>query len=259
MKSLLAILFLAMAAVPAVADEIVLRDGRRIPWKSVSDDGDAYAVETRDGKRLVLKKTEVDRFATGDSPSDTKPLVGASFTFDSKRTASVDLLPKAKTEGTAGAWKPGFRSVVNTGENPARVTLSFDYELPEEYDLVLQIERVSGTGGFEVGIIQGDATGAFHFDSFACAASMFGMIGGQFGVKTDGQVFRSGKARTVRVSVRKDAALVQLDGKDFWKSRLDWKSVTLFGDVPSPERRRPFLVAGGGAWKVASFSIVSMK
>lgn len=244
-----------LATRSCLADEIVLRDGRRVPWKSVADDGDSYIVEMKDGKKLTFKKSEVERFAMGDSTADTKPLTGASFTLDPKRSVTTDLIPKAKTEATGGAWKPGVRAIVNPGENPGRTTLSFDHELPEEYDLSLVVERMSGTGGFEIGIVQGDATAAFHFDAFNCAASMFGTIGGQFAAKTEGQVFRPGKARAVRIAVRRDALLVQLDGKDFWKSRLDWKTVSLHGDIPAPEKKRPFVVGYGGGWKIAMFTV----
>jgi hypothetical protein len=171
----------------------------------------------------------------------------------------VDLLPKAKTESTGGAWKsvPGLLS--NTGENPGRVTVSFDHELPEEYDLNLRIERGGGNGGFEVGIVSGGSSGCFHFDAFGAASSFFGQIGGQFAPKVDGQVFKPGKVRAVRVAVRKDAVLVQVDGKDFWKSRIDWRAVTLHGDVPKPEPRKMFLTAAGGAWRVSGFSVLEIR
>jgi len=239
-------------------DDLILKDGRRIAWKSVTDEGDTYSVEMKDGKKLTLKKSEVERLAVG-SEEPARPLTGATFTMDPKRAVTVDLLPKAKTESTSGAWKTVGRVLTNTGENSARVTVSFDFDMPEEYDLILQVERGGGTGGFDVGIVSGDSTGAFHFDAFSAASSFFGMMSGQFGPKQDGQVFRTGKSRTVKVSVRKDAVLVQLDGKDYWKSRVDWKAVTLLGDIPTPERRKLFLVAAGGSWKVLALSLVSVK
>jgi len=249
----------ALLALPCAADELVLRDGRRIQWKSVSTDGDAYTVETKDGKRLTFRKSEIERFSMEDAAPEGKALTGASFSMDPKRCVTTDLLLKAKVETTNGAWKHVGKTLVNTGENPSRVSVSFDHELPEEYDLTLSIERVSGNFGFDIGIVQGDVTGTFLFDAFNCGCSMFGMIGGQYATKTDGQIFRPGKARTVKVSVRRDAVLVQLDGKDFWKSRLDWKAVTAFGDIPVPEKRRLFVCAAGGSWKVSTVSMTSLK
>ena len=241
------------------ADELVLRDGRRIPWKSVSTDGDTYTVESKDGKKLTFRKAEVERFSMEDAAPEAKALTGASFSMDPKRSVTTDLLLKAKIEATGGAWKHVGKTLVNTGENTNRVSVSFDYELPEEYDLTLSVERVSGNFGFDIGIVHGDATGTFLFDAFNCGCSMFGMVGGQYAAKTDGQVFRPGKPRIVRVSVRRDAVLVQLDGKDFWKSRLDWKAVTAFGDIPVPEKRRLFICAAGGSWKVSTVSMTSLK
>jgi hypothetical protein len=249
----------ALLALPCAADELVLRDGRRIPWKSVSMDGEGYTVETKDGKKMTFKRVEIERFSMDDAAPEAKPLTGATFAIDLKRTVTTDLIMKAKVETTNGWWKQVGKTLVNTGENTGRVSVSFDHELPEEYDLTLQVERISGNFGFDIGIVHGDVTGTFLFDAFNCGCSMFGMIGGQYGSKMDGQVFRPGKSRTVRVSVRRDAMLVQLDGKDFWKSRLDWNAVSAFGDIPVPEKRRLFVCAAGGSWKVSSFTITTAK
>src|SRR5262245_1342429 len=97
--------FLFLVTLPCFADEILLKDGRRIPWKSVSDGGDAYTVEMKDGKKLTVKKSEVERFVTGDSAPETKPLTGASFALDPKRSVTTDLILKAKVETTGGSWK----------------------------------------------------------------------------------------------------------------------------------------------------------
>lgn len=254
------ILAISLALVlPCFADDLVLKDGRHLAWKTLTDEGDTYSVETKDGKKLSLKKSEIERLSIGSQEEPGKPLTGASFTFNPKKVANIDLLPKAKTEATTGAWKAAPGVLVNTGMNPGRVVLNFDYELPEEYDLTIRLEREAHTGGFEVGIVSGEVAGCFHFDAFGAASSFFGQLGGQFCPKIDGQVFRPGKARIVRVSVRKDAALVQLDGKEIWKSRLDWKAVSLHGDIPKPEKGRPFVVAAGGGWKVHQFTLTCLK
>lgn len=256
LRTLAAMLLLAL---PCFADDLVLKDGRRIAWKTLTDDGEGYTVETKEGKKLTFKKSEIERVAMGEEPA-TKPLTGASFTLNPKKTATVDLLPKAKTETTNGAWKSTPGVIESVGENPARVSVPFEFEVPEEYDLSLSIERgKTGNLGFDVGIIQGDSIGTFNFDSFYSAASCFAQISGQFGPRIDGQVFKPGKARIVRIAVRKDAVLVQVDGKDFWKSRLDWKTVTLHGDIPCSDKKKLFLTAAGGPWKVTSFILTYVK
>src|SRR5574342_822336 len=110
------IVLLALLALPAAADELVLRDGRRIPWKSLSAEGDTYTVETRDGKKLTFRKSEVERFSMEDAAPEAKALTGASFLLDPKRSVTTDLIMKAKVEATAGAWKMSGRTLVNTGE-----------------------------------------------------------------------------------------------------------------------------------------------
>lgn len=71
----IAIILVLILVAPSGGDEILLRDGRRIPWKTVTDEGEVYAVETKDGGKLKLKKSEVEKFIV-DRP-ESKPLAGS--------------------------------------------------------------------------------------------------------------------------------------------------------------------------------------
>src|SRR5579872_1327408 len=136
MKMLAAVLGLAMA-LPCLGDEIVMKDGRRIPWKSISDDGENYQIETRDGKRLSVKKADVDHF---NAPSDepiAAPLTGA--VIEPKKSSGpaqpIDILLKAKISPDGG-WKYMGRVLIGTAKAPARAVVVFDTDtLPDEYDL----------------------------------------------------------------------------------------------------------------------------
>lgn len=257
MKTKMAIISILLAST-CFADDLVLKDGKRITWKTLTDDGASYLVETADGKKLTVKKKDVERITVGAQAANTQPLTGASFAMDPKKVVMVDLLPKAKTEATKGAWvaQPGMLS--NTGENTSRVTVFFDHEVVGDYDMTLRIERVSGKGGFDVGMTYDGSAGAYFFDAFDSASSMFGMVDGEWIGSVKGNVFQAGKPRTVKISVRKDAVLVQVDGKDYWKSRVDWKTVTLHNDLKA-EPGKLFLTSYGGGWKVSACSIVHAK
>src|SRR5258708_23222760 len=76
------------------ADELILKDGKNISWKSMTDDGATLTVVTTDGKKLTIRKEEVDKIVIQPS-KDTPPtvLTGASITFDKKKKLEiVDLL-----------------------------------------------------------------------------------------------------------------------------------------------------------------------
>jgi hypothetical protein len=241
-----------------MADEIVLRDGKKISWKALSDEGDSYSVETKDGQKLMLKKSEVDRFSVS-RPAEPAPLTGASFAFDQKKTTTSDILLKADARGSE-SWKLAGRTLLGSATWPARQVVTFDVDVPEEYDLSATVERAdSGNKDFAVGIVAGGAQCAFHFDSWDASASSLALVGGAESEKAPGGVFRQGKPRLVKLMVRRDGLVVQVDGKDFWKGRIDWHQATTHPSVVVREKSRLFLVAAGGSWKVSSLTLTSAK
>src|SRR5437016_7617002 len=88
------------------ADEIQTKDGKKIEFKLLADEGDFWELTTPQGTKVTVKKADFDKFI----PSGVKdvPLTGASFTFDKKRKLeTVDLLAKVdpKKDGITGTWK----------------------------------------------------------------------------------------------------------------------------------------------------------
>lgn len=261
MKYIGVVLMLALTGGVASADELLLTDGRKVAWKSIADQGDSYAIETKDGQKLTIKKADVEKFVV-DRPPAAPPLTGASFTMDPKKAVTTDLIPKAEVDpkDPGAKWKLAGKALVGAGAWPTRSVLLFDYELPEEYDLSLVVERVgNGNKDFAVGIAAGNALCAFHFDAWDATKSVLALVAGGEGEAVAGQVFRPGKPRVVKVMVRKDDLGVQLDGKDFWKGRVDWKQVTPHQAVIVRSKGKPFLVAAGGDWKVSAFSVIHVK
>lgn len=254
-----AVVLLALLASPCLADDLVLKDGKRIPWKTLADDGESYAVETREGQKLSVRKVDVDRISVSRPEAAAGPLTGASIAFDQKRSSTVDLLPKVDVRSSE-SWKLAGRTLVGSATWPARQVVTVDADVPEEYDLTLVVERAdSGSKDFAVGLVASGAQCAFHFDSWDASASSLALLSGAESEKAPGGVFRSGKPRTVRLMVRRDGLVVQLDGKDFWKGRFDWRQASTHPAVVVREKSRLFLVAAGGSWKVHSFSMTVQK
>lgn len=255
MKTMLLALLITL---PCSADELILRDGKRISWKALSDDGDAYSIETANGQKMTVRKSDVDRISIA-RPESAAPLTGASFAFDVKHTATTDLIPKVDLHGV-DAWKLAGRSLAATASWPTRQTVTFDVDVPDEYDLTATIERAdAGNKDFAVGIVAGGAQCAFHFDSWDASASSLALIDGAESEKAPGGIFKQGKPRTVRLMVRKSGLVVQLDGKDFAKLRPDWSHTTVHSAVHVSSKSRLFLVAAGGSWKVSTFTLTSVK
>ncbi len=263
-----AALALALLCLPCRADEILLKDGRRIPWKSVAEDGDGYVVETKDDQKIKLKKSEVDRFvvtrdpgAKKDEPAAGPALTGATFTtMDPKKSLTVDLIQKASTAGQE-AWKVvGGKTMTGSAVWPKRAVVLFDHELPDEYDLLVVAERVGkGNKDFDIGIVAGGSTCALHLDCYDGTVTCLALLGGGEGEHVNMTVFPPNKPRTVRLQVRKEALAVQLDGKEIWKGKVDWATASLHPQVQPAQRGKPFLVAAGGDWRVHAFTVTQLK
>lgn len=258
MKTLTASLAL-LIAFPCFADELILKDGRRIAWKSIADDGESYTVEGRDGKKVKVAKADVDHFSGPTDEPLAGPLTGAVAEKAKKpavAAAPIDILLKGKAGGDSG-WKYMGRMLVGTATFPTRSVLSFDHDpLPEEYDIALTVERADdGKKDFDLGIVTEKGTCAYHFDAWDATKSCLALLGGQEGEYTGGQVFKAGKPRQIKVEVRKDGIAIKLDSRDFYKGKVDWSIAGTHPAIKVHDKSKLFLVTAGGAWKVSAFTV----
>lgn len=229
MRTLLA---LALAALPCLADEVVLKDGGRIEFRSVEDNGDTYTIITPEGARRSVKRSDVEGF------SKTQPsvaLTGATMTFDKKsRVETVDLLKKADTDkgALAGTWQftAGGALVGDGAKGSARFQIQHVPPV-EEYNLTVVLERV----------VEGDNV-CITFPVPGGAQCMYGLdidVGAYHGIlvpenggyrrasKTPGKLLAVGKQRTVVFMVRKASFVVQIDGKDAYVTRPNWPTLAV--------------------------------
>lgn len=233
MRTMLA---LAALALPCLADEVVLKDGRRIEWKSIEDSGDnAYVLVTPEGNRITLKRTDVESFAKTEHVS---ALTGASMTFDKKVKLDVnDLLRKVESEKDylSGAWKALADGTLQCAR-PAQISTSRvqarHAPTSDEYNLTATVERVEDGDNIGFGLIApGGNRCTFVFDLENGTESGLLLPDQKREGVVKGKQFSPKKPRTVTFMVRKAGLVVQLDGKDFSTIRTDWSKVAPYPGV----------------------------
>jgi hypothetical protein len=247
------------------ADTLVLKDGKAIEWKTITDAGDSYTVETSKGEKITVKKADVKTLSGEASPV---LLTGASITFDKKEKLQVvDLLSRLdlKKDALTGSWKLAAGALVAQASGDASARLQFSgFAPPDEYDLSMVLERKEGGGSFEVGIVGDGHQVAFRFELFktfnglACVEgksvqdSPYTIVQGLFEPK---------KPRALVFMVRKNAFVVRLDGKDFYSWKADWSKAVLESDLAVQSKNCFFLETNGGGatWNVSKVIVTSVK
>lgn len=265
--------FALIAAVPALGDEIVLKDGKRLPWKSITDNGDSYDVDSGFGPRLTISKADVEKIEVSKAPA-ALPLTGATFTFDAKKTKLVtaDLLARLDTGkcGFTGQWKATAGTLVGVAPshtNPAgtdRAKISLDFSPSQEYDVTFIVEKREdrGEAGIEFGLIGAGKQFMFSMDAWGVWSGVFlydGKGANETGLGLQSKVFENGKPRTLTFMVRKEAFIVKLDGKDFWSWKPEWSKLTLSPYHVIPQKNVIFLSAYKGTFAISQAKAVFPK
>lgn len=170
-----------------------------------------------------------------------------------KKSGPVDLLPKAEIAKDS-TWRVVGKVLVVDAVFPVRETVTFSTDtIPDEYDLTVVIERMDdGKKDIAIGLPVGENTCAYHFDTWDATKNSVALMAGQEGESVPGPTFKKGKARTVKLSVRKDGLMVELDGRKFWKGKVAWAKASTV-DAIKVEKQKLFIVAAGGQWKVSAF------
>lgn len=235
---------LAILAVPCFADEVLLKDGRKVEFKALEDTGDTYTITTPEGSRVVVKRADVTGFAK------TEPavaLTGASMSFDKKsKTETIDLLKKVEPEkdATTGVWKFGQAgalsgSVGTSGDPTARIQVRC-VPAAEEYNLTVVLERVDGDDNVGIGFpTPGGGLAMWHFDVDRGAYQGLLVPDGDGHKKlgaVPGKQLHPGKVRTIVLLVRKAGLVVQVDGKDVSTYRADWSKISPLPQCLPPQR-----------------------
>lgn len=269
MKNIAAFLILAMLwSVPALSDEITLNDGRRVTWKSLVDQGDEYAVEMPDGTKLRIKKSDIDRVVVGAAAPAGPPLTGASFTINKKKAVTVDLMPKADPSGAgvSGTWKKRGSVLTGSASGFVHAKIPIDYSpVPEEYDLTIVAERKESINGLYFGLLgAGNKLFVMHLDSVegtVCGVDVSekDIPEGEENPRTVGPAFKNNISRLIKLMVRKDAFIVQLDGHDFIAWKADYARASHNAALTIPQKDRLYMGIYGSTWKISSITLTFSK
>lgn len=231
MRKILAVLVALAAASHARADSLLLKDGRSVEWKTLTDQGESYDVVTPKGERLSVKKTDVERFVQTDP---APPLTGASFTFDKKsRIETVDLLKAFNQRNVvAGAWSGDGRKLVAPAFQHARI--AFPMSAPEEYDLLMTVQRDSGDGAFYVFLPVGDRRAMVYVDG---TGQVERGVNGVPATVTREKCFRDSKQHQLAYHVRKTRLVMTFDGKIAvdWRD-ADYSAATIPDKIETPSK-----------------------
>lgn len=250
-----ATLLLTLMVSTANADELILTNGKRLAWKTLTDNGDSYTVEGEDGRRTMIAKSDVERIEKA-APPQPPPLAGAAFTLD-KKAISVNLLQAldVKKGAVAGTWKLEKGALVGVSDAAANSRLEFPMEVPEEYDLTIDVSRKEGLGDFDIGLVAGGKQFIVAFDAVNRTLSGIGYIGGQsieqHRKAVKGPFFVDDKPRSIVCMVRKEALIVQVDGKDFLSYADGWDKLSNHAAHEVRSAKVPFLVIWKGTFSVS--------
>jgi len=260
MMRALAILLLLTLAPCAVADELILKDGKKIEWTDLHDAGDAYEVTTPQGAKITVKKVDVERLST---PAKVAvPLTGASFTFDKKKKLQkTDVLKTIdlKRDTMSGTWVFEKDILVGKFSDPDG-KLQTTFALPEEYDIDAVIEHVDGRQDLFIGLVGGGKQFAISFDGGEGNGS--GVTAGKpLAGETSivGRLFPLGTPTPTRIMVREDAFILQINKKDMIAFKTDWKEATLPQRMAVRAKGNLFFGVYLSQWKIHSCVVTAPK
>jgi len=250
--------FWALLAMPVSADELTLKDGRKIEWSAIRDLGDTYEVETPRGLKVIFKKDEVEMFV------QTKPvaaLTGATFTFDkSKKLETVDLLRAIdlKRDIVTAAWRLNAQGLSGEGSGSTHAKIHVPVTPPAEYDLTIVAQRTGGMDDLGIGLVGGGNQVVLFLDAAQGTVSGPGAIDGKGPAEAGlakNEKFFEGKPRTIVCMVRKEALIVQVDGKDYIVWKADWTKVSVPRMLAVPKKDVLFLTAFRSSFQISRMAL----
>ena len=87
-----------------------------------------------------------------------------------------------------------------------------------------------------------------HFDALGAAVNGLQLIDGKTfyegegnGTRVQGGQFKLGDSRSIRLMIRREAFIAQIDGKDLLRWKADWTKVSLQRTLEIPQKDRAFL------------------
>jgi hypothetical protein len=229
MKFRFIVLLLGLSLVSSTqADELILKDGKKIEWVTLHSENDTYEVTTPQGTKVVVKKADVERIVPANSSG---PLTGATFSFDKKRKLeTVDLLARVDIKKGVVSGSASMIGGKLTGADFTKLVIPFTPP-SDEYDITIVAEREKPGEGFSFTFIGGGNQCMFAFDAEKGVMSGIQLVDGKNifdnGLSLQGGILELKKPRTIVMMIRKEAFIIQLDGKDWFVWKPDWTKVSM--------------------------------
>jgi hypothetical protein len=166
----LAIIVAILPAQIALADTLILKDGKKLEWSALVDKGDVLEVELKIGTKVTVKKDEIERVVFTKPPD---VLTGASLAWDRKQKLQVaDVLPKIDvSEALYGTARKAGGGVVIVASPSLHTLLPCGFTPPAEYDLSLTVGRKGPVGTFVVGVVVDGKQTTIHLDAYKNSVS----------------------------------------------------------------------------------------
>ncbi|HLY76223.1 MAG TPA: hypothetical protein VKU80_19135 [Planctomycetota bacterium] len=223
-------ILLGLSLVPSVwADELILKDGKKLEWVGLRDNGDAYDVQGPDGKTVTVLKKDVREIRPVVVAA---PLTGATFTGDTttKSLAPVNLFALVDPKVDLGSsWKLVKDAFIGYSGVAQMIGFDVHYVPPEEYDVEVVVERSGGEGEFLLMLTGGGKHFGVNFDAGG-GVSGVRMVDGkgpdqnETGVPT--KIFADKKPHKIVVAIRKEKIVALVDGKTIIDWKVDWNRVS---------------------------------
>lgn len=207
----------------------------------------AFLLGFRMGKGSEKESPRAVESTVASQPS-AAPSFAAPVAVPRKPVALLSLLDLTKSTG--GEWTRVDDALVATAQKDQAINLALPGGVPEEYDLQMVIERVSGAESVHIGLISGSKQFMVVLDGLDKEGHKSGIecIAGE-GFRTNEttviqRLFGNNQPRKVRCSVRRDGVQVHVDDAPVirWRGPLDRLSMGTF--FKAPDRKSLFL----GCW-----------
>lgn len=257
---------LILGPTAALADDIILKDGKVIVWKSITVKPDGYEVVTEGGETITLKKDQIAKILPGSAKPEV-PLTGASFAFKKARPINLLQVVDPKTDGLSEGWSVAGGVLTGTGTymRMTKLQISRFKDVPQEYDLTVTVERPDDrTTDFTI-VLPGFTGKSFavSFDANVGAASGIGSIDGKSiadsPAKVPGVFLKKGNVRTITIMVRQEAVIVLADGKDFLAWKAEWDRIAVpNANVLADEKAIGFMFHHYGSYKISRIVLSSI-
>jgi hypothetical protein len=166
----------------------------------------------------------------------------------SSSAIAIDLLKliDPKRDAVKGDWS--FQGATLVSAVGDQYLLQVPYVPPEEYDLLIAVERKKGASEFRIGLSSGDSQFHLAFDGYGGTGSGIAAIDGKHPPDNEtcrkGPIFANDKVQTFLCSVRKGSVLLTLDGKKFLEWKGDFKRLSGDSRYPHPNPEAILI----GAW-----------